>query len=126
MSVNSHLRSDITNIYKPNTDLVRTNPEKVSQVQQYNAGRGEKSIEEARGLNQIQQSGHTGLCRRSDHRSWLSCNGTRTLMSLGALVPLQVVFALEGAFTVRASEPGPSLMDVFVVAFKVLGVSEAE
>jgi hypothetical protein len=47
-------------------------------------------------------------------------------MSLGALVPLQVVFALEAAITKRASEPGPSLMLVFIVAFKVLGVSEAE
>jgi hypothetical protein len=126
MCVNSRLRSVIINIYKPNTDFVTTNPEEVSQVQQYNAGRGEKRVEEAPGLNHIQQRGHTDRCRRSDRRSWLSCTDTRTLMSLGALVPLQVVFALEAAFTVRASEPGPNLMDIFQMAFKVLWISEAE
>jgi hypothetical protein len=56
----------------------------------------------------------------------LGCNGKSTLMSLGALVPLQVIFALEPATAMRASESGPSLVFVFVVAFKVLRVSEAE
>jgi hypothetical protein len=50
----------------------------------------------------------------------------RTLMSLGALVPLQVVFTLEAAIATRAGEPGHNLMFVFVVAIKILRIPEAE
>jgi hypothetical protein len=98
-------------------------PEQSPQVQCWT---WRKSIEEASGLYHIWQRGHTGRCGRSDHCSSLGCNGKSTLMSLGALVPLQVIFALEPATAMRASESGPSLVFVFVVAFKVLRVSEAE